>query len=118
MEKQKEMEKVKTKNYEAGMNIGRTCYKLFLKGHPFSDYEEDILVLKQAKAKVGQLNHSRKFPSAFLPHVAKEVESRIKKFLTSKLVTGHHFHSLLTRPADCKRRKYGHGISKKHETEF
>ena len=85
MEKRKEIEKVKTKNYEAGMNIGRTCYKLFLKGCPFSDYEEDILVLKQAKANVGQLNHSRKFPSAFLPHVVKEVESRIKKFLTSKL---------------------------------
>ena len=90
MEKQKEMEKVKTKNYEAGMNIGCACYKLFLKGRPFSDYEEDILILKQAKATVSQLNHSRKFPSAFLPHVAKEVDSRIKKFLTSKLQqTGH-----------------------------
>ena len=74
MEKQKQMENVKTKNYEAGMNIGRTCDKLFLKGRPFTDYEEGILVLKRAKANVGQLNHSRKFPSAFLPNVAKEVE--------------------------------------------
>ena len=65
MEKQKETEKVKTKNYEAGMNIGQTCYKLFLKGRSFSDYEEDILALKQAKANVGQLNHSRKFQIGF-----------------------------------------------------
>ena len=56
----------------------------FLKGCPFSDYEEDVRVLEQAKANVDQLNYSRKFLSAFLPHVAKEVESRIKKFLTSK----------------------------------
>ena len=73
----KEAEWKKTKNYEAGMNLGRICYKLYVKGHPFTDYEENVLILKQAKADVGNLNHSRKFPPAFLPHVTKEIQSRM-----------------------------------------
>ena len=88
---------IKTKIYEAGMNLGQTCYKLYLKSRPFNDYEEDILILKQSKDNVGQLNHLRKFAATFLPHVGKEVQSRMKKFLTSKLVTGHHLHSLPTK---------------------
>ena len=72
------------------MNIGRLCYKLFVKGRPFSEFEEDVLILNQANANAGNLNHSRKFPSAFLPHVFNEIQSRMKQFLTSKLPqTGH-----------------------------
>jgi hypothetical protein len=90
IKKQKEAEGKKTKNYEAGMNLGLICYKLYVKGRLFTDYEEDVLILKQAKANVGNLNHSRKFPPAFLPHVTKEIQSRMKQFITSKLQqTGH-----------------------------
>ncbi|CAB4009077.1 Hypothetical predicted protein [Paramuricea clavata] len=90
IEKQKEAEAKKTKNYETGMNLGCICYKLYVKGHPFTDYEEDVLILKQAKANIGNINHSSKFPPAFLPYVTKEVQSRIKQFITSKLQqTGH-----------------------------
>ena len=90
IEKQKDAEGKKTNNYGAGMNLGRICYKLYVKGRPFTDYEGDVLILKQAKANVGNLNHSRKFPPAFLPHVTKEVQSRMKQFITSKLQqTGH-----------------------------
>lgn len=71
------------------MNLGRICYKLHVKDCPFTDYE-DVLILKQAKASISNLNHSSKFPPAFLPHVTKEVQSRIKQFITSKLQqTGH-----------------------------
>jgi hypothetical protein len=77
IKKQKEAEGKKTKNYEAGMNLGCICYKLYIKGHPFTDYEENVLILKQAKVDVGNLNHSRKFPPAFLPHVTKEIQSRM-----------------------------------------
>ena len=90
IKKQKEAEKAKSKNYEAGMNIGRLCYKLFVKGRPFSEFEKEVLILNQANANVGNLNHSRKFPSAFLSHVFNEIRSRMKQFLTSKLPqTGH-----------------------------
>ena len=40
----------KGKNYTAGMNLGRLCMKLYLKGGPCSDYEDDALNLKQAKS--------------------------------------------------------------------
>ena len=81
---------MKSKNYEAGMNIGRLCYKLFVNGRPFSEFEENVLILNRANANVGNLNHLRKFPSAFLPHVFNEIRSRMKQFLTSKLPqTGH-----------------------------
>ena len=89
IEKQKEV-KAKTKNYEAEMNLGRLCYKLYVKGRPFSEFEEDVLILNQANVNVGNLNHPRKFCPAFLPHVSKEVQSRLKQFSTSKLPqTGH-----------------------------
>ena len=78
------------------MNLRQTCHKLYLKSRPFNDYE-DILILKQSKANIGQLNHLRKFAATFLPYVGKEVQSRMKKFLTSKLATGHYLHSLLTK---------------------
>ena len=39
IEKQKEAEGKKTKNYGAGMNLGCICYKLYVKGCPFTDYE-------------------------------------------------------------------------------
>ncbi|CAL4126784.1 unnamed protein product [Meganyctiphanes norvegica] len=72
------------------MNLGRLCYKLFMKGLPFTDFEDDILMLKQAKSIVRELNHSRKFPPAFLPHVTKEVQARMRIFLSTQLKqTGH-----------------------------
>ena len=79
IEKIRNSKRRKTKNGEAGMNLGRLCYKLFLKGRPYIDYEDNVL-LKQANANVGELNHSMKFPPAFLPHVTKEVKSRLQIF--------------------------------------
>ncbi len=72
------------------MNLGRLCYKLYVKGRPFSDYEDDVLILKRANGNAGELNHSRKFPAAFLLHASNEVKSRMKQFLSSKMEqTGH-----------------------------
>ena len=77
-------------NYEAGMNLGRACMKLYLKGRPYTDYEHDVLNLKQAKAKIGHLNHSRNFPALFRPHVYTVVKRKLKSFINEKLKqTGH-----------------------------
>ena len=68
-ERKKEEKKLKTLNQEAGMNLGRVCMKLFTKGRPYVDFEEDVLLMKKAGAKIGELNHSRLFPAAFRPRV-------------------------------------------------
>ncbi len=78
------------KNEEAGMNLGRICLKLFLKGRPYTDYEDDILVHKINGSNVGELNHSRKFPAAFRPFVSRAVARRIGTLISTRLVqTGH-----------------------------
>ena len=78
------------KNENAGMNLGRLCMKLYLKGRPYSDYEDDVLVQKMNGAVVGELNHSRKFPAAFRPFVSKTIVRRVSEFIGRKLPqTGH-----------------------------
>ena len=47
LEKQNEEKRRKGKNYEAGMNLGRLSMKLYLMGRPYTDYEYDVLNLKQ-----------------------------------------------------------------------
>ena len=53
------------KNKVIGMNLGRLCMKNYLLGHPYTDSENSVLVLKKAGGEVGELNHSRKFPASF-----------------------------------------------------
>eukprot|EP00112_Aurelia_sp_Birch-Aquarium-sp1_P006129 Seg1684.5 transcript_id=Seg1684.5/GoldUCD/mRNA.D3Y31 product="hypothetical protein" protein_id=Seg1684.5/GoldUCD/D3Y31 len=84
-ERQKEEKKLKTLNQDVGMNLGRVCMKLFTKGRPYVDFEEDVLLLKKAGAKVGELNHRRLFPAAFRPFVSKAVDKRVKRFLSGRL---------------------------------
>ena len=82
IEKKQKAVKRKGNNYEAGMVLGRACMKLFLKGRPYTDYEHDVLNLKQAKAKTGHLNHSKNFPALFRPHVYRVVKRKLKPFRT------------------------------------
>lgn len=78
------------KNKKAGMNLGRLCIKLYLKGRPYTDYETDVLVQKINGSIVGELNHSRKFPAAFRPFVSKAVARRVRAFIGRRLPqTGH-----------------------------
>jgi hypothetical protein len=78
------------KNENAWMNLGRLCMKVYLKGRPYTDYEDDVLVQKMNGAAVGELNHSRKFPAAFRPFVSKAIVRRVSGFIGRKLPqTGH-----------------------------
>ena len=83
--------KIKTKNYKAGLNIGRTCMKLYIKGRPYTDFETDMINLKIAGApNVGELHHSRKFPAEFRPFVSTVIKGRVEKYITTNLLqTGH-----------------------------
>ncbi len=90
IEKKQQAVKRKGNNYEAGMILGRACMKLVLRGRPYTDYEHDVFNLKQAKAKIGHLNHSKNFPALFRPHVHMVVKRELKSFLNKKLEqTGH-----------------------------
>ena len=89
-DERKEENKLKTLNQEAGMNLGRVCMKLFIKGRPYVDLVEDILLMKKAGAKIEEFNHSRLFPAAFRPFVSKAVDKGVKRFFSERLQqTGH-----------------------------
>ena len=89
-EKEKHKKLTWSRNQKTGMLIGRTCYQLFFKGRPFSDYEDLLLLQSQNGLDIGDINHSQKFPASFLPFVAKEVHSRMNRFLSTRLPrTGH-----------------------------
>ena len=89
-EKEKEADRLKSKTYHAGMNLGRACMQSYLLGRPYTDYESNVLLLKMSGAEVGELNHSRMFPAAFRTYVSKVVNRRVKTYLQSPLEqTGH-----------------------------
>ena len=45
------------KNQEAGMIIGRLAMKSYLKGRPYTDFEDDIYLFATAGINVGDLIH-------------------------------------------------------------
>ena len=57
------------------MNLGRMCMKLFLRGRPYTDYEDDVILHYMNGAAVGELNHSRKFR----PFLCTVITQRVKK---------------------------------------
>ena len=88
--KLKAEKELESKNRLAGMNLGRLCMKNYLLGRPYTDYESDVLVMRKSGGEVGELNHSRMFPAAFRPYVAKTVNNRVTKYLQTPLLqTGH-----------------------------
>ena len=60
-----EQEKLAIRNEEVGMHVGWTCMNLYLKGRPYTDFEHSILLQNLNGLFMGDLNHSRKFPTAF-----------------------------------------------------
>ena len=78
------------KTRQAGINLGRLCLEKYIKGRPYLDYEDDVIILAKSGAVVGELNHSRKFPAAFRPSVTKVVHNKVEQFLHTPLKqTGH-----------------------------
>ncbi len=52
-EKEKDAKELKSKNRQAGLNLGQLCMKNYLLGRPYTDYESDVLVFKKSGAVVG-----------------------------------------------------------------
>ena len=68
-----------------GITVGKQAYRLLKYGRPFADFEVDLLLLAHANAKIGNLNHSRKFPSELRPVFAKVIEDRLMEYLAQPL---------------------------------
>ena len=83
-------EQEKAENEKAGMNVGTIYMRMYLKGRPYTNFENDIILHKTNGSIVGERNHSRKFPAAFRPFVSSAVTKRVKNFISTKLTqTGH-----------------------------
>ena len=82
-------EKLKSKEERrersVGMKIGKTCYYLFKKGRPDTDFPDLLLLQSMNELDIGELNHCEKFPAMFIPYVAEEVEHRVNNFLNNRL---------------------------------
>ena len=89
-EKKEAESELANKNKKAGLNLGQAAIKNYKHGRPYTDYENDVFLMKKSKGVVGELNHSRKFPSAFRKSVCRVVNGRVRKFLKTPLKqTGH-----------------------------
>ena len=53
--------------------------KLFLRGRPYTDYEDDVILHYMNGVAVGELKHSRKSPVAFRPFLCTVITQRVKK---------------------------------------
>ena len=89
-EKQEEELALISKNKEAGLNIGKIAIKNYIRGRPYTDFENDILIMKNAGGVVGDINHSKHFPANFRKYVCTVINGRIRTFLQTPLKqTGH-----------------------------
>ena len=77
--------KLAAKQQSIGISVGKQAYHLLKYGHPFADFEVDLLLLAHPNAKIGNLNHSRKFPSELRPVFAKIIEDRLMEYLAQPL---------------------------------
>ena len=74
-----------SKNQSIGVTLGKQAYCLLKYGRPFADYEVDMMLLSSAGVSIGNINHSRKFPSEMRKSFAEAVNFRIVTYLQTRL---------------------------------
>ena len=85
-EERKEAElELESKNKKAGLNLGLAAMKNFILGRPYTDFENDVLLMKKTGSEVGELNHSRMFPASFRKRVCRVVNGRVRRFIKTPL---------------------------------
>lgn len=68
-ETDKEKNKYVTRETEVGKRIDRIAYRLYYKGRPYADFEEEETLNIQNGCDMGDINHSVAFVKNFLPYV-------------------------------------------------
>ncbi|XP_071841669.1 uncharacterized protein [Apostichopus japonicus] len=69
----------------SGCHLGKQSYRLLKYCRPFADYEVDLKLLSDAKVKIGNVNHSRQFPSQMRPCFTDAIDNQIKDYITTPL---------------------------------
>ena len=64
------------------MRLARMAYHLFKRGKLDTDFPEQVLLHYLNGIDVGNINHSKIFPTKFLPLVGEEVKLKLKSFFT------------------------------------
>ena len=85
-DKEEENQIVTSRDRKVGETLGGICYYLFKKGYTREDFPDLVTEAAMNGIDVGDFNHSHNFPDRFLPFVAAEIKSRIKKFLNTHMV--------------------------------
>lgn len=84
-EENEKLQKLRKHEESVGVTLGKQAYKLLKLGRPFSDYEIDLKLMADANVKIGNLNHSRKFPSELRPCFADVTDLRIREYISNSL---------------------------------
>ena len=80
-----ELRKYRAKQQSVGLTVGKQAYKAVKLGRPFSDFETDLQLMSAANVNVGNMNHSRQFPSKMRASFATAIDTRIKHYIASPL---------------------------------
>ena len=78
-------EKEACRSNKIAMHIGSACYRLYYRGRPYTDLEDDLLLLYRFGVEVGDINHSHKFAQNYLHSVAEVVKGKIQGFLNTRM---------------------------------
>ena len=70
---------------EAALRCCRICYILDKKVCPFSDYPEQVALYVKGHVYMGDIYHSKRFATDFLPKVADVVRAEVQGVLKEKL---------------------------------
>ena len=73
------MKNESNRNNAIALRIGCACYKIYFRGRPYADYEDEILLLHKCGVDEGDINHSYKFPQKFLESVAEVVKDKSER---------------------------------------
>ena len=79
-------EKEAHRNQKIALHIGSACYKLYYRGRPYTDLEDELLLLHTCEVDIGDINHSYKFAKNYLESVAEVVKVKIQGFLKMRLL--------------------------------
>ena len=84
--KEEQWEREESRNKAVGMRIGRLVYFIVFNARADTDLPILIYMLQKAGTDVGDINHSKILVSKLLPFIAKAVEDRVHRLLSTPMV--------------------------------
>ena len=76
-----------SRNKRVGSILSKLAYFNFVHKRPDTDYPDQVYMLSSFGLDIGELNHSTLFTRRLLPHIGSSVENRVKKYLSSPLLS-------------------------------